>query len=101
MTAGIVGNDGVRHAMLAELPGGERGALVAWARLVDPDMDRYPAIMRRIDRCSRGAQIHGGEKTGITMGQHVHRLARLLVRRDRPDQRAAVPADRPIDGALP
>ena len=39
MAAGIVGDHGVRHAVLAELPGGERGALVARPRLVDPDMD--------------------------------------------------------------
>ena len=39
MAAGIVGDDGVRHAVLAEFPGGQRRALVARARLVHPDVD--------------------------------------------------------------
>ena len=38
--AGIVGDHGMRNAVLAEFEGGERGALIARPRLVDPDMDR-------------------------------------------------------------
>ena len=49
MAAGVVGDHGVRHAVMTELPGGERGALIARARLVDPDMDRNAAIMRLVD----------------------------------------------------
>src|SRR5215469_465142 len=53
VAAGIVDNDGVRHALLAELPGGEAGALVAWPRLVDPDMDRDAVMVGAVDRGER------------------------------------------------
>src|SRR5436190_302898 len=44
--AGIVRDHGVRNAVLAELPGGERSALIARARLVDPDMNRNALLVR-------------------------------------------------------
>ena len=40
VAAGIVRDHRVRHRLLAELPGGERGTLVARAGLVDPHMKR-------------------------------------------------------------
>ena len=40
VAAGVVDDDRVRHAVLAQLPGGQAGALVARAGLVHPDMDR-------------------------------------------------------------
>src|SRR5690606_11152201 len=44
VTAGIVGDHGVRHAVLAELPGGQAGPLVARPGLVDPDVDRAAGV---------------------------------------------------------
>ena len=40
MAARVVDDDGVRHAVLVEFPRGERRALVARPRFVDPDVDR-------------------------------------------------------------
>ncbi len=99
MAAGIVGDHRVGHAVLAELPGGERSALIARAGLVDPDMDAQPAVMRQIDRRRGGADVDGGEPAGIAMGEQVDRLAALLGR-DRLDQRQAVAADRLVDGHI-
>ena len=79
MAAGVVGDHGVRHAVLAELPGGQRGALVARPRLVDPDMDGDARVVRQIDRRGRGAPIDGREPAGVAMGQHVDALAGLLL----------------------
>src|SRR5262249_59627130 len=45
MTAGIVGNHGMRHAMLAELPSGQGGALIARPRLVGEDVDGNAVIV--------------------------------------------------------
>ncbi len=45
MAAGVVGDDGVRHAVLAEFPRGQRRTLVARAGFVDPDMDGMPRIV--------------------------------------------------------
>src|SRR5260221_10413534 len=61
MATGVVGDHGVRHAVMAKLPGGERGALIARTGLVDPDMNLDAALMREIDRRGRGAPIDGGE----------------------------------------
>src|SRR5262249_54434527 len=71
MAAGIVDDYGVRDAMLAELPGGEAGALVARPGLVDPDMDRHPLIVGAVNRGERGAPVDGGEPPGIAMRQHL------------------------------
>ena len=59
VAAGIVGDHGVRHAVLAELPGGERSALVARPRLVDPDVDGDALVVRGIDRRGGGAAVDG------------------------------------------
>ena len=100
MAAGIVADHRMRHAVLAQLPGGERSALIARARLVDPDVDRQTAVMREIDRGRSGADIHGRQPAGIAMGEHVDAFARLLSRGDGFDQRQAVTADRLIDGDI-
>ena len=63
----------------AELEGGERGALIARARFVDPDMQRNACVMRHVDRRERGAPIDAGEPAGIAMGEDVERC-RLLFR---------------------
>ena len=47
MAAGIVGQDGVRHAMAAQFERGQRGALVARPGFVHPDMQSMPASCAR------------------------------------------------------
>ena len=99
MPAGVVGDHGMGHAVLAELPGGQRRALVARPRLVDPDMDSDAALVRGVDRRGRGAPIDGGEPAGVAMGENLDRFARLFFARgDRLDELHPVPADRPVDG---
>jgi hypothetical protein len=63
----------VRNAVLAELPGGEAGALVARTGLVDPDMDRDAVIVGAINRGERGAPVDGGEPPGIAMRHNLDR----------------------------
>ena len=50
VAAGVVGDHRMADAVMAELPGGERGALVARPRLVDPDMDADALVMGHVDR---------------------------------------------------
>ena len=97
MTAGAIGDHGMRHAVMTELPRRERGALIARAGLVDPNMDGMAAVVRQIDRSSGRAPIHRRQPAGIAMGQHVDALTGLLSRRDRLDQRKAVMADTLVD----
>ncbi len=97
MAAGIVGDHRMRHAMMAEFPGGERGALVARARLVDPDMDGGAPIMRQIDRRRRRAPVDGGKPAGVAMGQDVDGFAGLFPRRDSLDQADAMTGDVLVD----
>ena len=97
MAAGVVGDHRVRHAVMAEFPGGQRSALIARPGLVDPDVDGEAAIMRQIDRRRRRAPIDGRKPAGVAMGQDIDGFARLLGRGDRFDQRQAVPADIPVD----
>src|SRR5262249_20026619 len=98
VAAGIIRDHRVRHAVLAELPGSERGALVARTRLVDPAMERHALIVRHVDRRQGGAEIDGREPARVTMGQHLQRLTRLLVRGHCGDQFGAMAADRLVDG---
>ena len=96
VAAGVVGDHGVGHAVLAEFPGRQRGALVARAGFVDPDMDGDAGIVGLVDRRERGAPIDGGEPAGVAMGQDVDRA-----RRWRPacDQRQPVSTDAPRSAA--
>jgi hypothetical protein len=99
MAAGVVGDHGVRHAVMAELPGGQRGALVARPGLIDPDMDGEATVVREIDRRGRRAPVHRRQPAGVAMGQHVDPLARFFrLALDRLDQGKAVPADALVDG---
>src|ERR1700722_16757232 len=95
MAAGIVGDDRMRHAMLAEFEGGQRGALIARPRLVDKDMDRHAAIMRNIDRRGRGAPVDSGEPASVAMSEHIHGPAKPPVRLL--DQRQTGRADTPAE----
>ena len=91
----------MRHAVLAEFPGGERGALVARAGLVDPDMERDTGVVRGVDRRQRGADVHGRKPAGIAMGQHIDAFAVLFPGGNGLDQLAAVAADRLVDHDVP
>ena len=97
VAAGIVDDDRVRDAVLAELPGGEAGALVARPGLVDPDMDRDAVVMGAIDRRQRGAPIDGREPAGVAMGQDLDRRSVALAPPGLGDQPRAVLADRAVD----
>ena len=83
--------------VLAELPGGEAGALVARPGLVDPDMERDAGIMRAIDRRQRRAPIDRGEPAGIAMGQDLDRPRGAAAAPGLLDQPGAVLADRAVD----
>ena len=97
MAAGIVDDDRVRDAVLAEFPGGQAGALVARPGLVDPDMDRDAVVMGAVDRRERGAPIDRGEPAGIAMRQDLDPAGRALAPPRLGDQRGAVLADRAVD----
>ncbi len=98
MAAGIVGQDGVGHAMAAQFEGGERRALVARPCLVHPHMQGDACVMRQVDRRQGGAVIHRRQPAGIAMGEDIDGLIpvfpALLLLRDFADQREPVPADR-------
>ena len=96
MTAGVIRDYRMRHAMVAKFPCRERSALIARPGLVDPDMNLQAAIMRQINRRRRGAPIHRRKPAGIAMGQDIDWLAGPLRRSDLFDQRQAVPADLPL-----
>ncbi len=81
IAAGIVGDDGVRHAVGAQLEGGERSALVAGPRFVHPDMNREASVVRHVDGRERGAAIDVTEPARVAMGENVERLAALLCRK--------------------
>ena len=97
MAAGIVDDQRVRHAVAGHLPGGELGALVARARLVDIDVDRNAGLGGEIDRRGGGAVVDRRQPAGIAVGEDVDRLAGLLLRRDPLDDLKAVPADRAVE----
>jgi len=69
VTRGIVDDDRVRDPVLAELPSGKAGALIARPRLVDPDMDWDAILMSTIDRGEGCTPIDGGEPAGITVSK--------------------------------
>ena len=94
MAAGVVDDHRVGHAVLAELEGGERRALVARPRLVDEDVQRNAAVVRHVDRRRRRTPVDGGEPTGVAMGEDVDRPAELAM--ERLDQRQAGFADATI-----
>ena len=97
MAAGIVGDDGMRHPVLRQFPGGEARPLVARPGLVDPDMQRNPVLMRAIDRRQRGAPIDRRQPAGVAMRQDLHRPAGGLGAVCRGDQLPAVLADGAVD----
>src|SRR5690606_18732626 len=65
VAADVVGDYRMGHAVAAELPGGQRGALVARPRLVDPDVDRDALLEGHVQGCGRRAPVHRGQPAGI------------------------------------
>ena len=92
ITAGVVGDDGVRHAMGPELERRQRRPLIARPGLVDPDVKRDTVVIGAVDRRQRRTPIDGGEPAGVAMGENVDALTALLVGM-RLDQPVAVLAD--------
>lgn len=80
MTAGVVGDHRVRHAVMAEFPGGQRSTLIAGPGLSPPRRGReYPD--HAPDRSERSpCPIDGSKPAGVTMGQDIDGLARLFTR---------------------
>src|SRR5258706_10908595 len=54
-----------------ELKCGQRSALIARARFVNPDMNRNAGIMRLIYRRERSSPIDASEPASIAMGKHI------------------------------
>src|SRR5258705_9316074 len=94
MPAGAIGNDRMRDTMLTELPGSEFGALTSWPGLIDPDMNRQTAIMRRVNRRQGRSVIHKRQPARVTMGQDIYRLP-IFRARNLLDEIQAVLADHP------
>ena len=67
VAASVVNDDRVRHAVLAKLPGGQAGTLVAGPGLVNPNVDRDACIVRFVDWCQRRTPIDGREPTGVAV----------------------------------
>ncbi len=79
MSARIINDKSVRHAMLAKLPAGQMRPLIARPRLIDPDMDRNAPIIRLIDGRERRSPVNGGQPAGVAMGEDIE-LALLSLR---------------------
>jgi hypothetical protein len=61
--------------VMAQLPGGQRSALIARARLIGKNMDGQAFVMSRIDWRSRRSPINRGQPACVAVGQHVYRCA--------------------------
>jgi hypothetical protein len=83
MAAGVVDDHRMERAVLAELAGGERRALVARPRLVDGPAQRNAAFVRHVDRRGRRTPVDGGAPTGVAIGEKVDRPAELAIERRR------------------
>src|SRR3954447_10030215 len=94
MPAGAIGDDGMWDTVLTELPSREFGALTSRPSLIDPDMNRQTAIMRRIDRRQGRSVIHKRKPARVTMGEDIARLP-IFRARNLLDQIQAVLADHP------
>ena len=77
MAAYVVGDHGVRHAVLAQFPSSEASPLIAWARLVDVNMDGDAVVESRIDWRGRRTEIDEGKPSRIAVSEDVDGLAVL------------------------
>ena len=64
-----VGREGVGHAGLLELPGGETGALQVRSGLVDVDVDLAAGVDGRLDDPECGPELAAGERAGVAVGE--------------------------------
>ena len=62
-----VGHHAVRDAGLAQLPGGQAGALEQRTRLVHPDLGEPAALPGRAQHAARGPVAAGGERAGVAV----------------------------------
>ena len=62
---------------MAQLPGGQLGALVARPGFIHPDVHREARVVRRIDGRGGRAMVHTGQPAGVAVGEHVHRAPPL------------------------
>ena len=76
------------HAGLGQLPGGQPGALQVRPRLVDPDVERAPGVVGRLDDPEGGPVLAAGQRPGVAVGQDA----------DRPVARAAAGPSSPNAG---
>ena len=88
VAASVIGDHGVRHAVLEQLPRGQH-ALIARARFFDPHVHGDARLVRLVDRRERRAPIDGRQPTRVAVREHVD--ARLV---DGLDEGLAVVADR-------
>jgi hypothetical protein len=96
VSAEVVDDDGVRHAVADQFPGGEGGALVARTRLINPYMHGDAPIVGQVDRRQGGAPVDGGEPAGVAVGEDVDRPAAAALRPESVDECEAMLADGPI-----
>mmetsp|Transcript_24999 Transcript_24999/g.62897 ORF Transcript_24999/g.62897 Transcript_24999/m.62897 type:complete len:383 (-) Transcript_24999:370-1518(-) len=85
MSASVVRNHGVVHALLQQLPGSEGGALVARPRLIHPHVHLEPGLLRGVDGARGGAVVRKGQPACIAVCQDVERVAGLPVRQEAAD----------------
>ena len=97
VAAGVVHDHGVGHALLPQLIGGERGALVARPGLIHPHMDVEPGAVGLVDGGKGRAPVHRGQPAGVAVGEHIERRA-WPGRRQLPEDRQPVLADRLAHG---
>ncbi len=86
--------------MLVQFPRRQRRPLVARARLIDPDMDRQPGVVRHENRCEGGAPIDACQPARVAMSQHVQLRSGRFLRQHFAKNREAVTADRLVHGDI-
>ena len=109
VAAGVVHHHRVRDAVLAELEGGERGALVARPRLVHPDVEREAARRARRRRARWRSRSRWWRASPALQWVSTRTSPPPRPRRDRPQQpqprladaRASAPAPPPPPAAPP
>ena len=69
----VIHDQGVWHAVLAQLKGRERSSLAAWSCFADPYMHIHACIMRLIYRSECHAPVHRRQPTCVAMRHDVQR----------------------------
>ena len=90
MAAGVVGDHRMRHPFAQQFESGEARALIARARLIDPDMDRDSGARRLVNRRQRRPPVDGREPARVAMGEDVHRATGIPVCRCANQPRAVI-----------